>query len=234
MEPITFGVRRVGDSRTPLVQGVWRRALRRLDPGLGIAFLFAGGMLLLAALINAIAEAPSMLQDMLRDAGAVAGFHFGALSTLGVMFWSFTAGIAMFAGLAGAVHRGLNAESRFLIGAGLLTLYIALDDGLMLHDGWFERHTILPQEPIYAAIGIGALWVLWTGRSLLRGIGLRTVLAIGFLCGATSVGIDLSPYESAYRVAEDILKLIALSMWCGIVLSIAWGSVIGSAATQRR
>jgi hypothetical protein len=188
------------------------------NPGLAAGFLFAFGLIAATGLALLVSGSPEIVGAMLRDPANGSVYYTGALSTLGVMFWSGTAGVALF---AAAIARP-SVERRFLMAAGLFTLYLALDDGVLLHEGWLRYGLGLSQTPIFAAIAAAATLIIWSGRALFGGFAVRMALLIGLVSGALSVAIDFSPYQHAFTIVEDVTKIVALSMWCAVVLNVAW------------
>src|SRR5688572_20367429 len=99
--------------------------------------LLAGGpaLVVLAAVVTARVVFGIPIAAMTRDAAAIAGLHplAGFVSNLGIMLWCAAATACLVA--AAALHAVVPGEqARFFLSAGLLSLYLMLDDCFQLHE----------------------------------------------------------------------------------------------------
>ncbi len=151
--------------------------------------------------------------------------YTGVLSNLGIVAWCFTSAIQFFASWT---TRRLNPASQtapFLFWSGLVTLFLMLDDLLMLH----EQASDVFETLIFA--GYAALVVLVFGR-FWRVIS-RTnyfILGIAFVSFAVSALLDsvvlILSIEVPYRTfLEDAFKLIGLVGWVFYFIKLSVDSV---------
>jgi hypothetical protein len=145
-------------------------------------------------------------------AGACCAPWMGAVSMLGVMLWTATAAVLGFAALAAWRRPGLEAAARMALHGGLLTIYLALDDALMLHES-AERIDPLGELAVIALAGLGLGSYLWAhGRRLAENHGALLLFALG--CFAASLAVDRLPgVDGLTLVAEDALKLSGIGAW---------------------
>lgn len=184
-----------------------------------------GGVLVLVLAVAAFALAELgratgfEITDLLRDPNAVSGAPAwtGVVSTIGVLLWSGTAAILLFAMVL--LRGGGAPEMRLIRFAAALTLVFALDDALMLHEevlpalGIWEKVVYLA----YAVFGIMTLVRAWT--LLHQGVGLFFLLALSLLAG--SMVVDAVPHAlltaadlvTPAAILEDLLKLAGISLW---------------------
>src|SRR5690606_34084030 len=167
---------------------------------------------------------------MTRDIASVANVHplSGVLSNLGVLLWSMTAGICLFA--ASLVHRsprtasgvrspvGATGETRFLVSAGLLSTYLMLDDFFLAHEVLLPEHLGIPESWVCAGI------LLWATVHVLvfRRIGLRhspwlLACSVAFLGLSIAVDLVLEPWLWRLRkwiyFVEDGAKWLGIATW---------------------
>lgn len=106
--------------------------------------------------------------QLMRDTFAVvqAPPWIGLLSNLGVAAWLSAASCALFAsGLMFASGRRTE-PMRFLMAAGLLTAFLAVDDFLLIHEWFAPRYLRLDEHVIIALEGVVALEIGWRFRHL--------------------------------------------------------------------
>ena len=82
-----------------------------------------------------------------RDSNAVAElpFYVGAVSNIGVIFWSATASICLFVFFStdnSVVYKRLRS---YVLFSGLLTLMFLLDDLFQLHEEFFPDYLFIPK-----------------------------------------------------------------------------------------
>jgi len=139
--------------------------------------------------------------------------YFGFVSTLGVMLWTITTAISLFAALIIFISRQNLSLLKFALTAGTLSGLLALDDAFLLHEKVFPAFGV-PQN------GVMAIYVLLTLAYVLA--SWRTIfkfdfwiLAFGGSAFAASLFIDI--YFSSllpYLVyLEDSAKFIGIVCW---------------------
>lgn len=158
-----------------------------------------------------------------RDANAVTGmpFYTGALSNLGILFWCATAAICLFtAGVTGQ-RIASSPIHQFLLWSGCLTLFLMLDDLLMLHEEVFPFILMIPEWIVLAIYGLAGLaLVIAFSRVILNSDYIGLVLAGGFF--ALSLLFDAIPSSTLpffWRLdpylCEDGCKLLGIVGWFG-------------------
>jgi hypothetical protein len=227
------------------------RAGRRLPPGLELfqtlpaaPWLPAVGAPLALALAIALTVGaglvavalldgnPERAVKLLRDPAAVMGgaFWLGNVATLGIMLCSATAGVCLFA--AAALRSQNPAHARFLAAAGALTSWIALDNGVMLHEGWLVAFGIPEAATTGLTLSLGAVVGLLGLRLLAAKAGLLAMAAAGgaiFLSFGLDLWSDLG-YAGPGRfglpmMVEDLAKFIGFTLACGCLWTIAWTGI---------
>jgi hypothetical protein len=152
-------------------------------------------------------------------------WYTGALSTLTGMLWFVAGGISLFASRLTTSERGALAT------LGVFSIWLGLDDVLMLHEAVFP--TLLGHDPdglgtqplVYASYIVMTLGWLAIYRRLLRHRE-TIVLGVALALFAVSVGLDVAsesnllPKWSAltrrpglFDLVEDGFKLLGLSTW---------------------
>lgn len=172
--------------------------------------------------VVALALGPEGADTMVHDLAVVVFnggetyYYTGLLSNLGVLVWAAGAGL-----LALAARVSMPARRRLAlvhaVGA-LLTAFLATDDLVLLHDGFFPAYVGLPEEAVLAAeaVALGA-WVLLSLRVLQADPALPAlVLALALL--GTSVLLDVTHLGGhAMEEGAKLGGIVAWSLW-------AWGS----------
>ena len=147
----------------------------------------------------------------------------GVLSAITVMAWTAAATLGLFAGLLGA-RRSLLARPAALL--GLLSLAVALDDELQVHDRLAQRVS-LGEEVVFAAYGLCLLLVLAVdGRRLVRAVA-APLLAVAVLVLGLSVAVDVLVSAEAGTTAdglriglEDGGKLVGAALWAAALAAL--------------
>ena len=153
-----------------------------------------------------------------RDPAVLLGTHpfVGVLSQIGVLIWMATVSISLFTAALLRARSGSRVEWSFLLGAGLLTLWLLLDDFFMFHDWLFPDILGIRQRYVLAGyVGITALFLARYAWFILRTNYSLLVVALTFL--ALSVGIDQLPdrwfrWDQLYLI-EDAAKLLGIAGW---------------------
>lgn len=160
--------------------------------------------------------------------------YFGMVSNLGIMLWTGTAAVCLFAALV--LSGGRDAVSRdrapFALIAGLFTGWLALDDAFLVHEKVFPALG-LPQGSVLLAYAILAfLFALYARRIVFQVDVILFFLAIGFL--ATSVMIDHFHHglTSNAIFLEDGSKFIGICCWATFHVA-AMARFLGEPARSR-
>lgn len=170
--------------------------------------LLVGGIVALALSLFVASKADVPLNDLTRDAAAVSGspWYTGSLSTLGVLTWAASGSIALLVG-------GIRSAPG-LRWFGALTIALALDDALMLHEAALpELAGGAAEGVLFALYGLAALVGVYRERRSLRTPGSSLVL-VGGLFLASSIAIDVTEITKVIYV-EDSFKLVGQLAWSG-------------------
>ena len=162
------------------------------------------------------------LSELSQDAVTVAELppFVGAMSMLSVFLWATGAAITLFA--AALVPRGWRGARGFLLHVGLLTMLLAVDDALLLHEAVIPGVLNMPEEltlSLYAAVLLAAVvrfparFAEPTSRATLLMAGLFFALAI-----VLDVSDPRLPYETWI---EDSCKLLGIVGWVGFLVRAA-------------
>lgn len=147
---------------------------------------------------------------VLRDITATAKLPFfaGFVSQLGLMLWSASLTICLFAlGMLRRQQGDLSASKRFLVHGTVLTAILAIDDIFLFHEEVAPNYLHLNEEvvfAIYAIVGIGFVLLNW--REILSSE--YALLMLALMLFATSVLLDALPFESFHlRYFWELLAL---------------------------
>jgi len=150
-----------------------------------------------------------------------APLYTGALSNFGVLLWAAAAAIALFSAAGGRMADG---ERRvFVLGLGLLTAWMALDDLYLLHERVIPRWTGV--EEFYTQAFYAAFLVFWLAR--FRGVVRRTAYLV-LLCamGLFAFSCVVDDYAGVViqrSLLEDGSKLIGIGTWLAYLASVCAG-----------
>lgn len=148
--------------------------------------------------------------------------YIGFLSQVGLWLWAGTAAICLFSGFV-LPRRSTSVETyRFLLAAGLISLFLGLDDTFTLHEDFYPEFGILEGVLYLFYIAVVAGFILRFRRAILaQSPGLFAIALGGF---ALSVMVDaellsglndfLIEMKWNYLV-EDSLKFVGLVCWAG-------------------
>ena len=188
-----------------------------LSPGLAlVAAVLLPLTLVLAVVFQPWVRPDSMFLDTQTAAeqiGDCCHIYYGAVSSLGIKIWIFTAAFGLGAALV-LYHLGAKwSVFRFPLLGGLLTGWLALDDSYLLHEVAFPTIGV-SQNLVLAIYGLLALGYMWTSlKEIFRNDFLILGAAgIGFVA---SVGIDVIAVtqEPVFVYFEDGAKFIGIFCW---------------------
>ena len=161
----------------------------------------------------------TLTRDSLQSLGAP--FYTGILSNLGIIAWCWTLAVCCF---SASLLRRLSLDrdgATFLMGAGLFTGLIMLDDFFMFHEQGY-RYLFGVNERlvmgIYALLFLGL--VARYRQVILETQWVVLALACGFF--AASIFVDLGPVHraltefigiGAVSLLEDGFKLMGIATW---------------------
>ncbi len=178
---------------------------------------FAAPLLLLAAvLLQPWAEPKWMFLDPLTAAqlsGECCSTYFGFVSNLGVMIWSATAAICLFAAALFALLKADRALTWFALSSGLLTGWLALDDAFLVHETVLPSFGI-PQNAVIAAYAaLALLYIASSWRVILASD--FWVLFVGGAALVLSILVDtvFSSLAPGLVYIEDSAKFFGIFCW---------------------
>jgi hypothetical protein len=200
------------------------------------AVVYGPALILLGLTIVANVYKGTPFRFFSADPTATLGGHplTGMQSNLGVLAWSATGAICLFA------HTILRARqaSSFFLWSGVITIALALDDFFHLHEFFAPRYLSIKEEIVYIAYGSAITWYLIKFRErILDSKFYLLFLAFGFF--ALSVLIDLlqTRWPSHWRIFfEDGFKLLGIVSWSGYLIRACFeaieASIMSGAATS--
>jgi hypothetical protein len=164
------------------------------------------------------------LAFLLRDVTATAKLPFftGFVSQFGLMLWSASLTICLFALVM--LHRqqgDFSASKHFLVYGTVLTTVLALDDIFLFHEEVAPIYLHLDELIIfgvYIIVGVG--FVLFNWREILSSEYALLILALALF--ATSIALDAIPkealppryfWEQLELFLEDALKFAGIATW---------------------
>ncbi len=191
------------------------RMIRRSGALLWLYAATAALLALIAAHAAATGAPPYLFT---RDPAAIhhANPLLGAVSNLGVVLWAATATVALFTARQLARVEGARPVRGFLLGAGLLSAWLLLDDLYMLHERLLPDAAGLPQPVAFAIYAAVTAALLARFRAVIAETDyLPLVLAVSFF--AISAAIDQGPGTwhrwEALVLVEDGAKLFGVVSW---------------------
>ena len=160
------------------------------------------------------------IPDMTRDVAAIGGIHplSGFLSSLGILFWWTSSSIWFFSAI---IKRQINSDAniKFQIYSGLLSLYLALDDLFQFHEHIAPNHLKLPELVIYLIFLFLISSYVWNFKDILmKNEALLAKISIFFLAGSVFVDISLEGFllwtiKNWSYLIEDGLKWLGIFYW---------------------
>lgn len=200
-------------------------APRRSAPPYDWRYAAVAAVVALAAwgfVVAAVALGPDDAVAAVRDLavavhqGDPTPYYTGLISNAGVLVWAAGAGL-----LALAARASLPGHRRLALVHGVgaaLTAFLATDDLVLLHDGFFPVYTGIPETAVLLAeaVALGA-WVLLSLR-VLRADPALPVLGLALALFGTSVLLDVVDIgRPDLEEGAKLAGILAWSLW-------AWGS----------
>jgi hypothetical protein len=164
-----------------------------------------------------------------QDPASVTGcaVYTGFLSNIGILLWSATAALCLFAARI-RPWRGASPWRPFLLVSGVLTLALTLDDLFLLHDehgilaGLIGTHQSVAHG-IY--LGVVVLYLLCFRRVILQTEYPLLIMALLFFALSIASDLFLTGAGFASFMLEDGAKFIGLAAWFVYFARVAAGSV---------
>lgn len=186
-----------------------RDQVRRLTPAVVVTGVVASAGVLAFRTLSRRHGVP--IQYLTRDPAATTDslWSLGAQSNVGIMMWAAAAAVPIVAGLLlwGVAQR--RRASLFLLTSGLLSLLLALDDALLLHEKVLPNGLGIPEGVVYAGyVVIIVAYLAYNALQILRTDYLLLGAALVFSAGSIAADIlDLHVF------VEDGLKFYGIVFW---------------------
>lgn len=186
--------------------------------------LLAPGLVLAIVILQPWFEPKWMFMDVLtaaRESEDCCHATYGLVSQAGLLLWSATAAICLFAALIVHALKAPAALSGFMLFAGLLTGWIVLDDAFLLHESILPGLG-LPQNLIQISYVALALVYLFLNRAYVRAGEWALLLGAGLMMAA-SIGLDLIVESRSAQavITEDAFKFYGYGLWASYHIATA-------------
>lgn len=156
------------------------------------------------------------LSQLTRDPVAVfdTTFYVGILSNMGIFLWTAATTICFFTAIV--LLRQGNCDNKtvyFLIGSGLLSFFLTLDDLLLFHEQVFPYHFQIPQKVVmWGYVIILPAYLLYFSHKILKTNYLFILFSLFFLSAST--GMDQILLQGELETfCEDGLKFFGIIFW---------------------
>lgn len=201
--------------------------LKRLRATLLLVYVPGLAVLATVKLISLKKQIP--LRMFLSDPASImqAPLWVGIVSNLGILFWSATAAICLFAAARLRKQKGEREPYAFFLFAGVLTTVLDLDDLLQFHEWIAPKRLHVPELAMYAAYALVTLYFLIRFRNL---IFKTEFLLLLFALAAFSMhnGIDSWFKEiRAERLLKEGNKLLGILTWFAYFSRAAYQALAG-------
>lgn len=194
-----------------LVGALRRAVLWALLPAVLLLVLAAAGAQQSGVDLGVLVREPTTLGGL--------AFYAGGLAAITVGLWTAAAAVALVSTLGRP--RADPRLGRLLVGTGLLSLALAVDDQFRLHEDVLPAYGLV--EPVvFGGYALVLAAALWQARAALLSRGDSAVLALALLLLAASLGVDLvqeqleqtAGLSDGSRVfLEDGFKLCGAAVW---------------------
>ena len=155
------------------------------------------------------------LSNFTRDMASIANVHplVGVVSNVGILLWCATAAICLFSRRL-LRQKGLHAEARFLLWAGLMTIVLLVDDLFMIHEYIAPVHFHVNEKLVLASYALATGAYLLSHRRLILAANYQ-LLAAAMALFTASMLVDLADGLGWWRLAEDGCKILGIASWLG-------------------
>lgn len=216
-----------------------RRRLRAQRTPLRVAgaFVYLPVLLLLSGTGLFVLLTEAHMPFFTREAKAVYGipFHAGALSDIAVFLWCAATSVCLLTSIVLWRNPAASDKARFLLGVGVFTAVLMLDDAFLLHENFGPEYLGLSEKVIYASYALFAVSLFaYYRRVIYRSAYVLLLLSLAFLAGSIAfdlmneAGLLLSEAESRglQHFLEDGSKLLGVAGWLGYFGWISYTSLI--------
>jgi len=174
------------------------------------------------------------MRQITRDVASVAEapFYSGYLSTVGGLVWmaGATGCLIAFASTRRSETLETHRRSRFLLWAGLGTLWLCFDDLFLFHEFIGPQTFMLTEKEIFGAYVLAAVVV---GVRFRRVIARSNFLLVFLAAGAFAVSLFVDVFKpemssinpSKRAVLEDGPKLVGIALWAAYLVQFSLESI---------
>lgn len=163
-------------------------------------------------------------------------FYIGAISNLGIIFWSATVALCIFSVCAIKRYAPNSAFRGFMLHSSIISTVLLLDDLYMWHEQMFPDYLKIPEIFIYLFYVIYFLYILVRFRNVILQSNYLVLFAALFFMG-TSVGMDImvdirlfaTSLAAFYRhetLFEDFFKSLGILTWLVYFSHVAFSRVL--------
>ncbi len=141
----------------------------------------------------------------------------GLLSNLGIIAWAAGAAVAFFG--AWSAPRG---GSRLLFTGAVVTLFLLLDDALMMHEIWAPRLGVRETLALGMIAVLLLAWFVWVRHEIARSPWLFLAIAIAAL--GVMLALDLAEHHVAipmHHLWEEGAKFVGVVNWSAYFIATA-------------
>ena len=200
-----------------------RRQLHRIDPDRfktdlrTLIKLCLPVVVLILVIVIASISARLSVGVFTRDPATLTNSNpfFGVLSSVGILFWAATAAICFFSAAIVGSTRADRSAARFLLGAGLITTLLLLDDLFMFHEYVFPQFLHVGEKVTLLGYAVIVGMFLWSSRQRLWRTDYALLLLAFVLLGFSVISDNLfsSNTENWGYLIEDGPKLFGIVAW---------------------
>lgn len=181
--------------------------------GLFLGFYsFAMIILLIVALQDSVP-----ISFLTKDPNAITDFPFytGLVSNIGNILWTIAATICIYTFLVVKDNPTLRNNARFILGIGILTFLLMLDDQFLIHEEVFPKYLGLHKILLLVLYGIALMLLLVVHRTIVLQFQpvLLALPLFFFLVSVLAGKIDEGPIAVNIFLIKDGSKFLGIVGW---------------------
>ncbi len=140
-------------------------------------------------------------------------FYIGAFSNIGVMLWSGSIALCFFAAYRLSLIPSMRFQYFFMIGSGLVSLMLGIDDLFLVHEYVFPHYFAIPKNAVFLTYAnLIFIYLLYFRKAILNTDYIILCLAFCFMgLAAVSKIFQLPIPKDSFL--EDSLKLFGIVSW---------------------
>jgi hypothetical protein len=200
---------------------------KRTNPGFYWLYMPAILLILVTAITSYYSNIP--ISRFTRDPLAITGGNpfLGIISNIGVIIWSATIAICLFAYTLSITSKKSNDVLRFILFGGLISLILLLDDLFMLHERIYPKYFGIHEISLFLVYGALVLFYLFKFRKIVIKTDLVYLLLTAIFF-SMSIVVDLLPEKTLYpwhHLFEDGFKFLGIVSWFGYLIAVCFKEV---------